>query len=309
MTSLLILCGLAVCLLLGLAGLWQMSSGAAVGAQVAERSGLETAERSLFAGLREEANRRLAATSRGAALIDRMRLAGVEIDAATFLVAAAVVGVLGYFLFDRWLPKLLAVAVGLGLVRACWYWIEWKATKRREAFIAQLPDAARIISNASSAGLATRTAVDMAVSELAEPGKSELALVAEELRIGQSLDAALMRLEKRMPSRDIGVLINTLVIQQRSGGDLVRSLQEIADTLEARRDLHREVKTVMSGAVATGYLVAALGAGSLVLINLSRPGIIEVMTSYWSGRLALAAAASLFVLGFVLIRRLTSIDL
>ena len=53
--------------------------------------------------------------------------------------------------------------------------------------------------------------------------------------------------------------MTTLIIQQRAGGDTVRALSELGQTLEARKDLLREIRTMLSGAVFTSYLVAAHG--------------------------------------------------
>jgi tight adherence protein B len=305
---LLVLALLALTLALAFAGVWQLTTGSAEGANIAERSGALAPEAPLRR-LRGKLDRRLASTEFGRRLALRLESAGAGIGASMFVIAAAVVALVGYLLSDLVLPKLLALVFAAGCVRACYGWVDWKAGKRRAAFIVQLPDAARVISNASSAGLSTRTAVNMAVAELQEPAKSEMALVAEGMRIGQSLDGALSKLEDRMPSRDVGVLINTLVIQQRSGGDLVRALQEIADTLEARRDLYREIKTVMAGAVATGYLVAAMGFAAVILLNVAQPGVIEALTSTWPGRIAFLVSTGLYVTGFVLVRRITRIEI
>jgi len=306
--GLLIVALLALTLAVAFAGVWQLTTGSAEGASMVERTGA-AAEEPRGVRLRRELDRRLARTELGRKLTVRLDSAGVEVSPSAFVGLAAASAVVGYFLSDLVLPKLLALVFAAGCVRACYGWIEWKAGKRREAFIGQLPDAARVMSNASSAGLSTRTAVNMAVSELEEPAKSEMALVAEGMRIGESLDGALARLEDRMPSRDVGVLINTLVIQQRSGGDLVRALQEIADTLEARRDLYREIKTVMAGAVATGYLVAGMGIASVVMLNIAQPGVIEGLTSTWPGRIAFLVATTLYVSGFVIVRRITRIEI
>ena len=54
--------------------------------------------------------------------------------------------------------------------------------------------------------------------------------------------------------------MTTLIIQQRAGGDTVRALSELGSTLEARKDLLREIRTMLSGAVFTSYLVAMMGA-------------------------------------------------
>jgi tight adherence protein B len=190
----------------------------------------------------------------------------------------------------------------------CWAWLERARKRRRDLFIQQLPEVARILSNASSAGLAITSAVQMAAQELDDPAKSEMGRVAEELTLGQSLDRALANLEKRMPSREVGVLISTLVIQQRAGGDLVRALQDMALTLESRRDLNREIRTLMAGSVFTGWLVALLGVGSILLLNTISPGVIDKMASTIGGRVALLTAATLYFIGFMLIKRVTRIE-
>jgi tight adherence protein B len=148
----------------------------------------------------------------------------------------------------------------------------------------------------------------MAAHELDEPGKSEMGLVAEELRLGQSLERSLANLERRMPSREVGVLISTLVIQQRSGGDLVRALQEMALTLDQRRDLNREIRTLMAGSIFTGRLVAILGVGSVLMMNAFSPGAIDELSSEPLGQLALLATGLLYLIGFLLIKRVTRID-
>ena len=53
--------------------------------------------------------------------------------------------------------------------------------------------------------------------------------------------------------------MTTIIIQQRAGGDTVRALQELGGTLEARKDLIREIRTVLSGSVFTSYIVAGIG--------------------------------------------------
>ena len=82
--------------------------------------------------------------------------------------------------------------------------------------------------------------------------------------------------------------MTTLIIQQRAGGDTVRALSELGQTLEARKDLLREIRTMLSGAVFTSYLVAMMGAGTLVLVNLISPGIMTELTTTLPGILALS---------------------
>ena len=59
--------------------------------------------------------------------------------------------------------------------------------------------------------------------------------------------------------------MTTIIIQQRAGGDTVRALQELGATLEARKDLIREIRTLLSGSVFTSYVVAGIGVATIVL--------------------------------------------
>lgn len=52
---------------------------------------------------------------------------------------------------------------------AAWQFLNWQRQKRIERFINQLPELARILANATNAGLALRTAIGMAAEELEAP--------------------------------------------------------------------------------------------------------------------------------------------
>jgi len=186
--------------------------------------------------------------------------------------------------------------------------VEYRRGKRRDSFVAQLPELARVLSNGTSAGLSINGALQIATTELIEPARAEVTLVLEEVRIGQSLDLALSHLAERMPSRELGVLISTLVIQQRSGGDLVRALGDMAETLEARKDLIREVRTVMAGSVFTAWIVAGLGVATVLVLNLISPGVVDKMTSSPLGIIVIVVSGTLYATGFVLIRQVTRIE-
>ena len=167
--------------------------------------------------------------------------------------------------------------------------VERKRGQRRDEFIDQLPDVARVLSNGTSAGLSMAGAMELAARELAQPAATEMEVVVQETRLGMPLESSLERLRDRLPSREVAVLMTTLIIQQRAGGDTVRALSELGQTLEARKDLLREIRTMLSGAVFTSYLVAMMGAGTLVLVNLISPGIMRELTTTLPGILALLA--------------------
>jgi tight adherence protein B len=251
---------------------------------------------------------RLRRTSWGRRIQQRIDRAGVAYRVVD--VVAVLVGIVagGTYLLTQVITWYVALITSAALAWLSLNYFSRKENQRREAFIAQLPEVARVLSNATSAGLALRSAIQMAASDLAEPAGVEIHRLAEELDLGTSLSDALGNLEERLPSRELSLLTRTLVIQARAGGAVVTALRAMSDTLDARKDLRRELHTMLSGAVFTSWAVLVLGVGSLLVLNLMQPNTLHRMTSVPLGQAALALAVALYAFGFVIIRRLTRIE-
>lgn len=288
------------------AGLVQLERGWAQKERAVRRSRLERGERA-SRRLRSRVEDWLRTTRPGTTLETRLTSAGIDTGTTDFLLIASAVTALGLAVGVWLLGVWLGLVVGVVTARGCWSWIGYRRGRRHEQFLGQLPDLARVLSNGAQAGLSMASALTMAATEVDDPAATEIGRVTEELRLGQSVEAALGNLETRIPSREVGVLVSTLVIQQRAGGDAVHALRSMSDTLDARKELRREVRTIMSGSVATGWIVGAVGIGSLLLLNAAQPGILDTMLASGLGRLALLTAAGLYTLGFVLIRQTTRV--
>ena len=288
-------------------GLWQWNRGASQRAELIARTRVEHGDPA-SRRLRLWLDARLRRTRLGREVEGRLVAAGMDVMVSEFLAFVLAASVLAFAVAQAVLPTVLAVVAGGSGAAGCLAYLGYRRGQRTEEFVAQLPDLARVLANASSAGLALPSAMSMAAAELGDPAGEVLNRTVEELRLGQSVDDALANLARRMPSREIAVLVNTLVIQQRAGGDLVRALRDMAETLELRKDLRREVRTIMAGAIYTSYLVPILGLGSVLMLNQMRGGALEQMTRTGLGRLALFVGLGLYTLGFVLVRRTTRIE-
>jgi tight adherence protein B len=293
---------------IGILGLWQLLAGGSRRAQLAARGRAGTGEsstRSLVRAL----DIRFRRTRNGERMADWLAGAGVAIRPVELIGLIAAASLLGTVVFSAifagWLALPLAVGGAVVAARAV---IERRRGSRRDAFVAQLPEVARLLSNGASAGLSMPQAVRMASRELADPAGAELTRVIEEMQVGRSTEDALEALSQRLPSREVSVLMTTLIIQQRGGGDTVTALAELAGTLEARKDLRREIATLLSGVIFTSYVVAGIGGGTILLINLMSPGVTREMTSRALGIAGLTITAILWAIAFVAIRRTTKVD-
>lgn len=273
-----------------------------------ERSALTRVEAEAST-LRYRLDRWLRRTAVGDVIEQRLAAAGVPLSVLTvvLLVLAGLVG--GFVVFDLLMPWWTGPVGSYLAWRGLRAELDRRLARRRDRFVRQLPELARTISNAVSAGRSLPSALRLAARELDDPAATEMATVAEELRIGQPLEIALERLAERLPDREVSVMVTTLLIQQRAGGDLVRALREMAATLDKRKDLRAELRTMTAGAVYTGYVVVALGVGAVLLVNSITPGALDEILSTWVGRVAVLASVGLYAVGVVLIRQQQSIEI
>ncbi|QDY78795.1 type II secretion system F family protein [Streptomyces qinzhouensis] len=253
-------------------------------------------------------DRRVRRTRFGRRLERRIRTTGLDITPGEYVLATAALLVLVYAAVAAVFTPFFGVLAALASLWGAESFLGWQQAKRTEAFINQLPELARVLANATQAGLALRTALAMAADELDDPAGAELGLVADRLAVGQSLDDALAELGERLPSRELVVLVTTLVLANRAGGQVVSSLRNLTQTLEERKETRREVTTMLSQIKVTAFAVPLLGFGFLLMINGMSPGALDEMTGSVVGQIATLVAVGLYVLGGLLIRRFSRIQ-
>jgi tight adherence protein B len=296
--------------LLAVLGVHSYAAGRAQRQALVDRLALEgsrssgSGRRRHFRGL----DARLRRTRLGRLLELRLAATGLDVTPGEFF-AAMLTAVAGLWLVGQAaLAPFFGPIAGLLGVWAAWQFLAWQRQKRIEKFINQLPELARILANATQAGLALRTAIGMAAEELEAPAGEELSRVAHQLAMGASMDDALGELADRLPSRELVVLVTTLVLSSRAGGQVVGALRNLTETLEERKETRREIRTQLSQVSMTSYAVPVMGIGSLFLMNGVKDGALDRMTGSPVGQACVIIAFALYAVGFVLIRRLSRID-
>jgi len=302
-----VLGGTLIMVTLGALGFYTFATGSGEQRRLAARGMLDDAER-VANGPLARFDTRLRRTELGRYVGRRIAAAGLKVRVSTFLLLMIVAAIVAVFAIGNFLAPIFGVASALGVAAVFFGYLRRQEDRRREAFIGQLPELARVLSNATSAGLAIRTAVGMAADELDEPARTELRRTADSLAYGQSFDTAMNELQARLPSRELAVLVSTLVVSSRAGGSLVTALRNISGTLEERKEIHRETKTIMGEAVTSGWAVSLMGVGMLVIINVIQPGSVERMTESLLGLAVLVLSFSLFGAGLFIIRKITKIE-
>ena len=215
---------------------------------------------------------------------------------ATFFLARPLIGQIA--------GSILAALIPLVFFR----WLRRRTAQRVERFIAQLPEVSRILSNGTSAGVSIERSLALAAQEMSDPARAELSRATSQLALGWSLDGTLSDLAQRMPSRELNVLVRTIIIQSTAGGALAGALHDIALALEDRKQLHREVRTAIIGSAFSAYLVPIIGLVAIILMNTMKPGVLDDMASSPIGQIILLASLICFGIGALLMKIVSRVE-
>ena len=296
----------AATLIVGSAALITLSANAGRTAELAQGLGAtDVAQRGSTGSILLTLLRRLPFST---PLRRRISSAGLKWDVA--ITELALTGAtVGTFLLSRLLVGHIAGGIFAILIPALFFqWLRRRRDQRVERFIAQLPEVSRVLSNGTSAGMSVERALVLAAHEMSEPAGVELKRTTSQLALGWSLNSALTDLSERMPSRELNVLVRTIIIQSTAGGALASALHDIALALEDRKQLHREVRTAIIGSAFSAYLVPLIGLAAIIFMNIMKPGVLDDMASSFIGRLILLAALICFGLGALLMKLVSRVE-
>lgn len=310
-TAQLVLGATLLTLVLAVAGVLTFAAGQASRRALIDRltAGPEAPPPTTAGGRRfASVDRRLRKTGLGRRLQPKLSATGLDVTPGEFAVYLLVAVAGAWLLASAVLAPFFGPVAALLALLGANAFLNHQRRRRTEQFINQLPELSRILANATSAGLALRTALGMAAEELEAPAGDELTLVTRQLAVGGSIEDALDELAERLPSRELVVLVTTLVLANRAGGTIVGSLRNLTATLEERKETRREVRTMLAEVNATAFTVPLLGLGAMLMMNSMMPGALEKVTGSPAGQIAMIVAVGLFAAGFFVIRRLGRIE-
>src|SRR5262245_17725172 len=183
-------------------------------------------------------------------IADELEAAGVALRVGEYMMLRVAVGLVAATLVRWFLPP---SAVGGDLISLALMVIVFLAgtriprmvvrrlIRRRLAQVeAQLPDALDMISRSLRAGGGLLAAIDAMVEQMSGPVAAEFGRTRQEIATGLSVDAAFRALDRRLPSKDVHIVVTAILIQREVGGNLAEILDNVASTIRERLRLRGE---------------------------------------------------------------------
>jgi tight adherence protein B len=167
----------------------------------------------------------------------------------------------------RGVPLLLAIPVGLLVGIGLPHWVIGKLITRRVGkFTARFPDAIELMVRGLRSGLPISETIGIVADELPAPVGTEFRTVADKMRIGRTMDAALTETAARLGTPEFQFYVISLAIQRETGGNLAETLSNLAEVLRKRSAMKLKIRAMSSESKASAWIVGSLPFIVFILI-------------------------------------------
>lgn len=181
--------------------------------------------------------------------------------------------------------------------------------KRTRLAEEQLTEFLGLAANALRAGHSFQQALDLAGKEMPDPIGFELRRSLREVSLGLSVEEALLRLNERLPSADLDLIITAVLIQRQVGGDLAAIFDGISTTIRGRQKLKGQVKSLTAQGRLSGWVISLLPVGLLVVITLINPEHTSLLWRSPIGVVMLVVGVVSQFIGIMVIKKVVNIDI
>ncbi|HXH53246.1 MAG TPA: type II secretion system F family protein [Sphingomicrobium sp.] len=203
----------------------------------------------------------------------RLEATGKEISLAKYMTVSAGLAVAAVLVLTfRGAPFLLAIFAGLFVGVGLPHMIVSRLIKRRIAkFNANFPDAIELMVRGLRSGLPITETLGIVASEIQGPVGLEFRAVADKMKIGRTMEAALQETADRLGTPEFQFFVITLAIQRETGGNLAETLSNLSDVLRKRAQMKLKIRAMSSESKASAYIVGSLPFVVFTLVWLINP--------------------------------------
>jgi tight adherence protein B len=171
-----------------------------------------------------------------------------------------------------------------------------------------LPDILSILASSLRAGHSFLQGLDAVGREIGGPGGEEFGRLTAEIRLGKTVDTALIDLAERIGSDDFRWAVLAVTVQREVGGNLAEVLDTVADTMRERDQIRRQVEVLSAEGRLSLYILAGLPIVIGLYLALVNPEYISLLFSTQLGLVMIVTATCLEILGVYWMRKVVKID-
>ena len=223
-----------------------------------------------------------------------------------YILPPLLLGAGGLILFKSLLFAVVFGAVGLAIPGLI---LKAKAMRRRQQLSNQILDTIMIISSSLKSGLSILQSLEIIVEEMPAPISQEMGLLVRENKMGVTLEDSLKKFKDRVAMDEYNFLVNSILVARETGGDLPKVLSRLTVTIRDNRKIRDSISTLTTQGRLQGIIMSVIPLFFAWWVMTFNKNHFDIMLRSQIGRVLLAVAIVLQILGIILIRKFSTIKI
>ena len=175
-------------------------------------------------------------------------------------------------------------------------------------FNEQLEDALSSMSSSIKAGFSINQALETVASENKRPISFEFSLLVQEIRLGVPLEQALANMVERLDSPDLELVATALITARQTGGELTQILDRLAAVIRERIRIANKLRAMTAQGRLQAIIIAIMPFMLMFAMSHVAPDTMDNFFNSPLGIISIIAVIVLDVVGFLMIKKITTID-
>lgn len=180
--------------------------------------------------------------------------------------------------------------------------------RRNAAIVAHLPEALDAFARGLKAGRPVADALGLVVESTPAPLRDELARTRDMLSIGHDLAESLRKLAERVAVAEVRFFSVATQLQAETGGNLVETIENLADQLRQRRSMRKKIRALSAEARTSAVILSILPFAVAVLLFVINPGYLRPLIADPRGLAMTGFGLLSLVSGIVVLNRMGRLD-
>jgi tight adherence protein B len=218
--------------------------------------------------------------------------------------ATAIAGVLALATGVVW----VVIAGPLLGALAAWIFVSRRASGWYRHFDETLADHLVVLASSLRAGHSLLQAVAHVAEEADEKIAREWDELVRQTRVGMSVEDALDDMVARIGNRDLQWIALVVRVQHQVGGNMAEMFDIVANTVRQRHRLRAQIQTLTAQGRMTRWILIAAPFGIGGFIFLISPQYMTAFLSDPTGKLLIAVAGVMIVIGSLWLKRIVEIE-
>ncbi len=242
------------------------------------------------------------------AMVDLLVQAGNPFTLSALILRMSLFTMLGMIALSLLLPAPLGL-VGAALGYFPILSLRGAAQKRMEQITEQLPEALDLVCRSLQSGHGISESMRMVAEEMDQPIAGEFGRVYEEHNLGRDFRESMQNMIARNKANfDLKIFVSSTLLQRDTGGNLIEILGNIAHTIRQRFVFKGKVRALTSEAKFSAWILGGLPFVVAAMLLYTRPAYLRPLVVDPFGQLLLAYCIISFIVGVVVMRELSKVD-